>query len=45
MARGFEWEEQKAAQIIRKHKISFDRASTSFSDRLSMVTVQWAQIE
>lgn len=32
----FEWEESKAAENLRKHKVSFEEASTDFEDDLSL---------
>jgi uncharacterized DUF497 family protein len=32
----FEWEEAKAAANLRKHKVSFEEASTVFEDNLSL---------
>ena len=32
----FEWEETKAAANLRKHKVSFEEASTVFEDDLSL---------
>ena len=32
----FEWEEDKAEENIRKHKISFEEAKTVFNDRFSI---------
>lgn len=32
----FEWEETKAATNLRKHKVSFEEASTVFEDDLSL---------
>jgi len=31
----FEWDSEKAAEILRKHRISFDEAATAFFDPLS----------
>jgi uncharacterized protein len=31
----FEWDPQKAAANLEKHKVSFDEASTVFGDTLS----------
>jgi uncharacterized protein len=33
----FEWDHRKAASNIRKHRITFDEASTVFGDPLSML--------
>jgi uncharacterized DUF497 family protein len=32
----FEWDSEKAAANLRKHRISFDEAATAFFDPLSM---------
>ncbi len=32
----FEWEESKAVANFRKHKVSFEEASTVFEDDLSL---------
>jgi hypothetical protein len=32
----FEWEESKAATNLRKHKVTFEEASTVFADALSL---------
>lgn len=32
----FEWDSEKAAENLRKHRISFDDAATAFFDPLSM---------
>jgi uncharacterized DUF497 family protein len=32
----FEWDEEKAATNLRKHKISFDEAKTIFDDPFSL---------
>jgi len=32
----FEWDEEKAKQNIKKHKVSFEEASTVFADPLSL---------
>ena len=32
----FEWDANKAAQNIRKHGVSFEEASTTFADPLSI---------
>lgn len=32
----FEWEESKATANLRKHKVSFEEASTVFEDNLSL---------
>ena len=32
----FEWDPQKAASNLKKHKVSFAEAATVFSDRLSI---------
>ena len=32
----FEWDSEKAAENLRKHRISFDEAATAFFDPLSM---------
>ncbi len=36
MELGFEWDEEKAASNLRKHKISFDEAKTVFADPFSI---------
>jgi hypothetical protein len=33
----FEWDNAKAAANFRKHKVTFDEASTVFSDRLARI--------
>ncbi len=33
----FEWDESKAASNLKKHKVSFDEASTVFSDPLAAI--------
>ena len=37
----FEWDDEKAAENIRKHRISFDEASTIFNDALLMTEADW----
>lgn len=32
----FEWDSEKAAKNLRKHRVSFDEAATAFFDPLSM---------
>lgn len=32
----FEWDEAKAATNLRKHKVSFEEASTVFADDLAL---------
>ena len=32
----FEWDSEKAVENLRKHRVSFDEAATSFLDPLSM---------
>ena len=32
----FEWDSEKAAENVRKHRVSFDEAATAFFDPLSM---------
>lgn len=32
----FEWDEDKAAANLKKHKISFDEAKTAFGDPFSL---------
>ena len=32
----FEWDEEKAAANLRKHKVSFDEAKTVFGDPMSL---------
>ncbi len=32
----FEWDENKAAENLKKHKVSFDEAKTVFGDPLSL---------
>lgn len=32
----FEWDSEKAADNLRKHRVSFDEAATAFFDPLSM---------
>jgi uncharacterized DUF497 family protein len=32
----FEWDGEKAAENLRKHRVSFDEAATAFFDPLSM---------
>jgi uncharacterized DUF497 family protein len=32
----FEWDSEKAAANVRKHRVSFDEAATAFFDPLSM---------
>ena len=36
MPLNFEWDEQKAAQNRKKHGVSFEEASTVFTDSLSL---------
>jgi len=36
MSLGFEWDEKKAKQNLKKHKVSFEEASTVFADPLSL---------
>ncbi len=36
MALTFEWDEEKAAANLRKHKVSFEEAKTIFGDRMSL---------
>lgn len=31
----FEWDEKKAAENLKKHRVSFDEAASAFSDPLS----------
>lgn len=33
---GFEWDEAKAAENLRKHKVSFDEAQTVFYDEFAV---------
>jgi uncharacterized DUF497 family protein len=33
----FEWDRQKAAKNLHKHSVSFDEASTVFSDPLALI--------
>src|SRR5262245_43322897 len=35
MSLGFEWDDKKAKQNLKKHKVSFEEASTVFGDPLS----------
>ena len=35
----FEWDSEKAAENIRKHRVSFDEAATAFFDPLSMTVL------
>jgi len=35
MGLAFEWDENKATQNVRKHKVSFEEASTVFADALA----------
>ncbi len=37
MEKTFEWDENKAKENTRNHKVSFEEATTVFSDPLSMV--------
>jgi len=37
MAVSFEWDYDKAKANLKKHKVSFDEASTAFDDPLAMV--------
>jgi uncharacterized DUF497 family protein len=37
MAIHFEWNTEKAASNLRKHSVSFDEASTVFSDQLAVI--------
>ena len=32
----FEWDSEKAAENVRKHRVTFDEAATAFFDPLSM---------
>ena len=36
MSLTFEWDEEKAKRNVRKHKVSFEEASTVFADPLSL---------
>jgi len=36
MALAFEWDEEKAKQNLKKHRISFEEASTVFGDPLAL---------
>ena len=36
MALRFRWDSRKAAENLRKHRVSFDEATTVFDDALSM---------
>ena len=36
MPLAFEWDEQKARRNIKKHKVSFEEATTVFADPLSL---------
>ncbi len=36
MSLTFEWEEKKAKRNIKKHKVSFEEASTVFANPLSL---------
>jgi len=36
MALGFEWDEDKAQANLKKHRVSFDEATTVFADPLSI---------
>ena len=36
MSLTFEWDEKKAKRNVRKHKVSFEEASTVFADPLSL---------
>ncbi len=35
----FEWDSEKAAENLRKHRVSFDEAATVFFDPLSMTVL------
>lgn len=35
MSLGFEWDKKKAAANLKKHKVSFDEASTVFDDPMA----------
>jgi uncharacterized DUF497 family protein len=37
MSVGFEWDARKATISLRKHRVSFDEASTVFSDPLARI--------
>ena len=37
----FDWDDQKSAENIRKHKVSFDEAATIFDDALLMTEADW----
>ena len=37
MSLQFEWDKQKAASNLRKHRVSFDEASTVFDDPLAQI--------
>jgi uncharacterized DUF497 family protein len=37
MSVGFEWDARKAAINLHKHRVSFDEASTVFSDPLAVI--------
>ncbi len=36
MALVFEWDEKKAKQNVKKHRVSFEEAATVFGDPLSL---------
>jgi uncharacterized DUF497 family protein len=36
MSLGFEWDDEKAKQNLKKHRVSFDEASTVFGDPLAL---------
>ena len=36
MKSGFEWDEEKARQNLQKHRVSFEEATTVFSDPFSV---------
>ncbi len=36
MKSGFEWDEEKARQNLQKHRVSFEEATTVFSDPFSL---------
>jgi uncharacterized DUF497 family protein len=36
MALAFEWDEEKARQNLKKHRVSFEEASTVFADPLAL---------
>ena len=41
----FEWDDEKSAANVRKHKVSFEEASTVFDDELMLTEADWMHSE